>query len=265
MSEIIYQKCALLEGAREFAGKKSKAFFKSCLRCGKEFKTFPCRIRIGQGNFCSYTCGNLSRRKRVERVCLTCGKTFFIRSCYLKKGVGKHCSNECKKTGAIKKCLFCGKKYYIRGAYVKRNARFCSSKCYQGHIKENGSPSKGKPCLKLRGRVRSEECKKKLSLSKIGEKNPNWKGGITPINFKIRNSRDYAIWRTAVFMRDDYTCQNCGVRNGGGKSVYLQADHIKPFSRYPELRLAIDNGRTLCRECHHQTDTYAWRMEQQKI
>lgn len=81
--------------------------------------------------------------------------------------------------------------------------------------------------------------------------------GITPIHTRIRKSREYAIWRTAVFMRDDYTCQMCGQKGGT-----LNADHIKPFSKYPELRLAIDNGRTLCIECHKQTDTYgfsAWR------
>ena len=84
-----------------------------------------------------------------------------------------------------------------------------------------------------------------------GDKNPKWKGGVSPINHRIRGSIDYALWRTAVFMRDNYTCQKCGHRGGD-----MHADHIKPFSLYPELRLAIDNGRTLCVECHRQTETY---------
>ena len=84
-----------------------------------------------------------------------------------------------------------------------------------------------------------------------GRKSPHWKGGITPINVKIRNSMEYKLWRTAVFERDKYTCIWCG--QVGGK---LNADHIKRFSLYPELRFAIDNGRTLCLDCHKTTDNY---------
>jgi 5-methylcytosine-specific restriction endonuclease McrA len=99
------------------------------------------------------------------------------------------------------------------------------------------------------GRKFSYEVNKKKGSLK--EKNPNWQGGITPINEAIRKTTEYRMWRVSVFKRDDYTCQICGKRGGR-----LHADHIKPFSLYPELRLAIDNGRTLCVECHSKTDTY---------
>ena len=85
-----------------------------------------------------------------------------------------------------------------------------------------------------------------------GEKHPNWKGGITPMNKRIRESVEYTLWRTAVFERDHYTCIWCGDNRGHN----LEADHIKPFSLYPELRFAIDNGRTLCHKCHQTTETY---------
>ena len=109
--------------------------------------------------------------------------------------------------------------------------------------------SKGKPAWN-RGK------KGEYTTSKRGVKQPNisrekhwaWKGGVTPLNRTIRNSIEYREWRTAVFERDDYTCQGCSTRGG-----WLEADHIKQFAVYPELRLEVSNGRTLCRTCHIKT------------
>jgi len=85
-----------------------------------------------------------------------------------------------------------------------------------------------------------------------GEKHYNWKGGAGTERHRLMQQLDYKNWRSAVFERDSYTCQSCGQTG-----TYLEADHIKPWALYPELRYAIDNGRTLCKPCHMKTDTYA--------
>lgn len=50
-------------------------------------------------------------------------------------------------------------------------------------------------------------------------------------------------WADAVKSRDG-KCMDCGSIND------LHAHHIKPKSSHPDLRLAVDNGKTLCYGCH---------------
>ena len=109
------------------------------------------------------------------------------------------------------------------------------------------------------------EQRKHLSEIKKGDNNHFWKGGVCSENAKIRSSFEYKVWRESVFKRDDYTCVKCGARSGKGQKVYLNADHIKPFSLYPDLRFDLNNGRTLCKPCHLETKTFGRRaiMEEQ--
>ena len=87
-----------------------------------------------------------------------------------------------------------------------------------------------------------------------GDKHPNWKGGITPENNEIKNSFIYREWRKKVFQRDDWTCQKCKLRQGWNKRlkrrIVIEAHHILNFGEYPELRFVVENGITLCKECH---------------
>ena len=75
----------------------------------------------------------------------------------------------------------------------------------------------------------------------------NYQGGITELNHAIRNSTEYKIWRGKVFTRDNYTCKKCS-----DSGVKLNAHHIKPFANYPNLRMEVSNGITLCELCHKQ-------------
>lgn len=133
---------------------------------------------------------------------------------------------------------------------------------------KNGMTQKGKDKLRKQmlgnvinmGRRMSEETKKKIADVHKGKKSHFWRGGITPKHEIIRHSFEYKLWRTAVFERDNYTCIWCGDNHGGN----LEADHIKPFALYPELRFAIDNGRTLCIECHKTTESYGFKSYNNK-
>lgn len=88
-------------------------------------------------------------------------------------------------------------------------------------------------------------------LQVTGSKNCNWKGGISKKNKSERQlameTLVYKNWRTAIFTRDNFSCVHCGK-----KGVKIQADHIKPWVDFPELRYNLNNGRTLCIPCHKE-------------
>ncbi|WP_025912049.1 HNH endonuclease [Priestia flexa] len=84
-----------------------------------------------------------------------------------------------------------------------------------------------------------------------GSKNPNWKGGIGSENARLRDSLEYKNWRNKVFQRDSYTCRCCGNNKGGN----LHAHHVENFSENVELRFVVDNGLTLCNDCHNPNVT----------
>lgn len=129
------------------------------------------------------------------------------------------------------------------------------------HVKRGYNPNSAKNKAKFR---RGDQ---------VGEKNTNWKGGTTILQTLLRNSVNNKQWRLSVFIRDNFTCQDCG-RHG----FELEAHHRKEFSdilkeflyiynqfspiedKETLVRLTItyepfwdlENGITLCLDCHQK-------------
>lgn len=179
----------------------------------------------------------------------------------LKVGVCKYCSGD-----IIAK----------NSSFNKPNRIFCSKTCRT--IWEN----KNIPYSEARRKKLSERAKilftgiknspetiEKKRLANIGSKSHFWKGGLTDLKRRLRSCSKYRFWRKSVFERDNYTCQECGIRGG-----ILNADHIKPFSIIMEnykITTFIDginciemwninNGKTLCLDCHKNTPTFAYKL-----
>lgn len=169
-----------------------------------------------------------------------------------------------KKKEKIKRtCVVCGKKFLVRPSMEK--AKCCSRKCfvkYQKTHPNNGWIKKGSiPWIKGKKGIRNSPKTEFKKGQNTKEKNINWKGGITPLVGQIRHCFQYRQWRSDVFTRDGFTCILCGDDRGGN----LVADHYpKMFSEIIreyniktieeaencELFWNINNGRTLCEECH---------------
>ncbi len=144
---------------------------------------------------------------------------------------------------------------------------FCKCGCEQQREEFDKKGRKRKYILGHHSKEEKEKRRKQLIVqNKIvryyGENNPNWKGGITELNMRIRKSSKYSIWRFQIFGRDNLTCQKCGIKN-----FYLEVHHIKKFSDIIGEHSAItfdaaiackelwdiSNGITLCKECHNKT------------
>lgn len=85
-----------------------------------------------------------------------------------------------------------------------------------------------------------------------GEKNGNWKGGITEETRGIRSTSEYKKWREDVLARDEQKCKLCSSGDN------LQVHHIIAISELPSAALVPMNGVTLCAECHYENDE-AWQ------
>jgi predicted RNA-binding protein with TRAM domain len=127
--------------------------------------------------------------------------------------------------------------------------------------------------IKRIGRKRSFKSRMEMSMKKSKEE--IFTGFKTSLNKQIRSLPEYFIWRSAVFERDNWTCQTCRKRGNGT----LNAHHIKNFNvlrdnfleTYKHLNLSINreqlpslaakykdfwdvnNGITLCENCHNLT------------
>lgn len=112
-----------------------------------------------------------------------------------------------------------------------------------------------------RGKKQTPEARRKMSAARMGMKlSPEHRRAISrshraryteeeraqmTIARAERRGVEYRLWRDAVLARDKWTCQKCGK-----KGDFIRAHHIIGFNDQPNLRTNVDNGITLCKQCH---------------
>jgi len=97
----------------------------------------------------------------------------------------------------------------------------------------------------------------KPRMNMRGENHFNWKGGISLLRNRIQSLFKYRQWRSDVFTRDNFTCQICEIKaDHYPKMFYKIRDefNIKSLedAENCEELWNINNGRTLCKNCHRK-------------
>ena len=144
--------------------------------------------------------------------------------------------------------------FYVAGMKGKKHSEITKEKMrIKATGKKHNIETIQKLKEKLKGRkvwnkgLKGKQKKKGGYIFSFGEKNPNWKGGISSEREKMRGSIEFRLWRKSVFERDNFTCQKYNIKGGN-----LCAHHINNFADFPELRFAIDNGITLSEKAHKE-------------
>ena len=214
----------------------------TCRQCGITFMVKPSLVKSGGAKYCSQSCFHKKLSKpRPWLTCQHCNKCFQIAPNQLAMGHGRYCSRTCRdssrRTQPEQVCAQCGATFFVKSCKI---GKYCSAACmYLGRRNRTscvcdtcGAPyeTKVSAASKSIRHYCSDKCRR------IGIRNMNNRG---------RDSFVYREWRSAVFGRDGYRCQDCGIN-----SRDLQAHHIEPWARCPERRFDVSNGITLCASCH---------------
>lgn len=217
----------------------------TCCRCNKEFERVV--SAIGKRVFCSLAC----RKEPLGRICEGCKQPYTVSIAHRK--TSRFCSKSCAKSG--ERHHFYGKEGPTKG----------QSTWIKGLNKE--TDSRVAAMAQKVSTTHKQQFVEGTRTNK-GAQNPNWKPPgerKTLLNVAIRQTEKYAQWRSSVFQRDGFKCVWCNATN-----LQFNADHIRSFATLlKEYRITsieealkcnelwnVENGRTLCVNCHRKTDTY---------
>lgn len=178
------------------------------------------------------------------KLCSKCGRKLNVEMFNLRtiKGMKKpfsyckECERKMNNERYTNVCERCGKTYKSG-----RKTNVCKE-CYNKELGVNGAE-------RLRKWNKVPEHNPFYNVHRFGKENPNYKFDKTDEEREQQRSIEgYDLFRKKVFERDNYTCQLCGDKKGGNLVVH----HLDSYDWCKEKRLSIENGITLCEECHKE-------------
>lgn len=158
--------------------------------------------------------------------CDVCGKEAGLRSVgeinrCKRSSLRLLCSDQCRKRIPTMSCKMCKAPYTPRTKKGELQ-KFCKKECYSSW---------------------------QTTIENKGSNHPNWDplANHEPLKHSIRHSKEWRMWRTKVYTRDNFKCMFCS------STSKLEPHHIIPRRVDPSLIFDISNGITLCRKCHQTT------------
>lgn len=141
-------------------------------------------------------------------------------------------------------CLCCGKRLKLNNTRDINRKKFCSAKCSGLYAAKNRMIQDPDFIKRFSLSGCTPEASKKKGHK--GSNNPRYMPDRTALKDKrMSTSPEVKEWRLAIFTRDEFKCVSCG--QIGGK---LNARHILSWKKYPDKRFDVNNGITLCYDCH---------------
>lgn len=219
---------------------------KACIRCDKKYpkKGGVDSLQFLNSKFCSLKCKGVYQSQY---------------------NIGKNNKNY---RGGKSICVDCKKELPHR--YSQKKEPRCKSCWHKFSIGENAPGWKGGKeypnCVNCNAKTadwKSVLCRKCYR----GKLSPFWRGGTSLLSTLIRALPENRQWQKQCLYRDNYCCLECGIESKGNN---LQIHHVKQFAlilkenniktleeaKKCEELWDMDNGRTLCRECHKLTENF---------
>ena len=121
---------------------------------------------------------------------------------------------------------------------VEYGYKKCKIRCDKGHEYEV------KPSNFINSGYRCQKC---FFERYRGEGHPNYRSDLTKAERESnRDIHGYSTWQIEVKKRDNFVCQCCGDKRGRN----LVSHHLDGWDNFRDKRLDVDNGVTLCEDCH---------------
>lgn len=213
----------------------------------------------------------------VTLTCPVCNKDYEVVRRYRSKR--KYCSKAC--SGEAKKLLYKGRYYHFNKLDNEKEADIC--RLYKDELMPANTIAPlfdvcTATIVRVIRKYHIERTPSQAAYLRV-KQHPDIVASVAAQkigkfcgNKSVRYKNGSGMWTVNIFKRDGYTCQDCGLH----EPEIIEAHHIISKKEAPEKQYDLDNGVTLCPNCHkrrhiqltkngtYRAKTYGdiWQLEQ---